>query len=270
MNLKRFEDLTFQDDFIFGCVMHEKKLCKRLLEIILGLKIRDIKYLEEQKTINLSVVGKSVRLDVYVEDDQRTIYNVEMQTTNPKNLPERSRYYLGLIDLNNLMKGEDYRELKKTIIVFICPEDIFGRGRSIYTFKNFCVQEKDLELGDGAIKIFLNAKGTKGEVSPELRAFLDYVKDGRVSDTYTQELDNAVLKGKSSEEWRLDYMKLLANYMDIRRESHEEGREEGRFEKALEDIKKIMRKLKLSEDDAMDTLEIPMEERDSYRKFLNK
>lgn len=77
--------------------MKNKALCKELLEIILEVKIRDITYPEEQKTIKIIRDARSIRLDVYVEDDQNTVYNVEMQTTNPGNLPKRTRYYQGLI-----------------------------------------------------------------------------------------------------------------------------------------------------------------------------
>ena len=36
---------------------------------------------------------KSVRLDIYVEDGKETVYNIEMQTTENKNLSKRTRYY---------------------------------------------------------------------------------------------------------------------------------------------------------------------------------
>ena len=103
---KRIEELEIWDDFMFGAVMSNKELCKHLLEIILQKKIKDIRYTELQKAINLQYDAKSIRLDVYVEDDTESVYNIEIQTTNEKNLPKRSRYYQGMIDLNVLDKGE--------------------------------------------------------------------------------------------------------------------------------------------------------------------
>lgn len=38
-------------------------------------------------------------MDVYVEDDNNTVFDIEMQTTKQKDLPKRSRYYQGMIDL---------------------------------------------------------------------------------------------------------------------------------------------------------------------------
>ena len=93
---KRLEELEIWDDFMFGAVMSNKELCKHLLEIILQKKIKDIRYTELQKAINLQYDAKSIRLDVYVEDDTESVYNIEIQTTNEKNLPKRSRYYQGM------------------------------------------------------------------------------------------------------------------------------------------------------------------------------
>ena len=100
LRTQKYHELGFVNDFMFAKVMRNRKLCKQLLEVILDVAIEHIEYLEEQKTIDHTVDAKSVRLDVYVKDDKHTIYNVEMQTSNPKNLPKRSRYYQGMIDLN--------------------------------------------------------------------------------------------------------------------------------------------------------------------------
>ena len=64
--IKTFDELTFCDDFLFGNVMSDEKLCKELLEIILGVKIRKIKYPEGQKSIKITRGSKGIRLDVYL------------------------------------------------------------------------------------------------------------------------------------------------------------------------------------------------------------
>lgn len=83
--------------------------------------------------IKHSYDGKGVRLDVYAADDEKTVYDIEMQATSNKNLPKRSRYYQGMIDLNLIKKGEDYKTLRKSYIIFICIFDPFGK---IYTVMN--------------------------------------------------------------------------------------------------------------------------------------
>ena len=139
---KEYDKLRITDDFMFAKVMRNQKLCKKLLEVILNVKIDKIEYCEEQKTIDITKDAKSIRLDVYVRDGRDTIYNVEMQTVDTKNLPKRSRYYQGLIDLNLIEKGEVYNKLNKSYVIFICMSDVFKKGRHIYTFENICIEEK--------------------------------------------------------------------------------------------------------------------------------
>ena len=75
--IKPWEELSFQDDYMFKRVMSHKRFCKRMLEKILRLEIRDIRYLEDEKTIKTAYESKGIRLDVYVEDDRNTVYNVD-------------------------------------------------------------------------------------------------------------------------------------------------------------------------------------------------
>ena len=46
---KKFEDLTFSDDFLFGIIMRNPKYCKPFLETILNVRISRIEYPEGQK-----------------------------------------------------------------------------------------------------------------------------------------------------------------------------------------------------------------------------
>jgi len=75
---KEWEELGISNDFIFGKVMQDPKLCKKLLEIILHVKIKWISFPVRQKSIEIYDDAKGIRLDVYVDDDKGTVYNVEM------------------------------------------------------------------------------------------------------------------------------------------------------------------------------------------------
>ena len=205
---KQLEELTIIDDFMFGAVMSEPKLCKPLLESIFNVEIERIEYPDLQKVIDKQYRSKAVRLDVYVSDGKGTVYNVEIQTTEKKNLPKRTRYYQGMIDMNILDKGQDYMNLKKCYIIFICNYDPFKAGRYIYTFKNQCQEDDSIYLGDEATKIILNTKGVKGEISDVLKDTLSFM-DGKIPETeYAKELESAVAEVKKSEKWRREYMTL--------------------------------------------------------------
>ena len=45
-------------------------------------KSAPLHYQAFEKTVNLRLDGKSIRLDVYVEDEEGRVYDIEMQCTN--------------------------------------------------------------------------------------------------------------------------------------------------------------------------------------------
>ncbi len=230
--IKPWEELTIRDDYIFKRVMQQKRICKKMLQRILHIKIRKIVYLDKEKAFKDTYMGKGIRLDVYAKDDKNTIYNIEMQMRNPgsDSLAKRTRYYQSMIDADLLAAGADYDELNETIIIFICPFDPFDAGRHIYTFRNFCTEDKALPLQDGATKIFLSTKGTMKDVDDKVKAFLNYV-DGIISDDeLVQEIDKTIDTLKQTEQERVSYMTLAMKLMDERKEGRREGREEGKRE----------------------------------------
>ena len=97
---KTIQQLNLSDDFLFAKVMADSEICRRVLEKILKVPIRKVEAPATQRTIDLLFEGKGVRLDVYVNDDEGTVYNIEMQCNKKRNLPKRTRYYAGSIDLD--------------------------------------------------------------------------------------------------------------------------------------------------------------------------
>ena len=79
--MKPYDELEFVDDFVFCKVMRREEICKKVIELILGVKIKSIRTFDSQHAIELTANGKGVRLDVIVDDDEGTIYNIEMQTS---------------------------------------------------------------------------------------------------------------------------------------------------------------------------------------------
>jgi len=198
---------------------NNEELCKELLEIILGRKVRKINYLAKQKVIDITSDGKGVRLDVYLEDDEDTVFDIEMQTATKKNLPKRTRYYQGMIDLNLIEKGADYKDLKKSFIIFICLENPFKKNLHLYTFENRCNEDVELYLEDESTKVILTPDGCADDVSDELSDFLDFIAGKGGDSQFVQKLNKAVERARNKEEWRMEYMTLLMRD----REKREEG-----------------------------------------------
>ncbi|MCI9270610.1 MAG: hypothetical protein HFH11_05610 [Dorea sp.] len=119
-----------------------------------------------------------------------------------------------MIDLNILEKGDNYKDLKCSFVIFVCTFDLFGEGRCIYTFENRCIQNLDLGFGDDTTKIILNTNGTMDDITPELKKLLDFIDGKEPGDDFTRELDEEVQSVRKSEKWRLDYMTLQMHYQE--------------------------------------------------------
>ena len=199
---------------------------EELLEMILGKKIRDLRYAE----VDQSMDNKGVCLDAYLEDSDNTVCGIEMQTTKKGDLPKLARYCHRVSDLNFLEKGKDYRELKKSYVIFFCKENPFKKGRHLYRFENFCNEDKELSLGDDTTTVFLTPDGWEKDISEELLDFLEYLAGRGGNSSFVKRLDKAVCQARSRDEWRSEYMHLDSLFLEKYAEGKEEGLTEGRME----------------------------------------
>ena len=87
-----WDDLTIINDFVFCKTMLNPELCKDVLEAILQVPIERIEYVGRQEELDTDPENKGVRLDVYVRDGRGTVYDVEMQSSDTRELPQRTRY----------------------------------------------------------------------------------------------------------------------------------------------------------------------------------
>ena len=242
-HMPKWQDATITENFLFEKVMHNKRICKRLIEKILDITIQSIEFPEAEKSITIRRDSKSVRLDVYVTDDTGRVYDIEMQCTNPfdDELVKRTRYYQGMIDMDLIDKGMNYTELNSTYIIFICTFDLFGLGYPMYTFRNVCLEDNTLELNDGTTKLFLNSTSVIPYDSPDtfpysnldddIFYFLQYINGHAPQGKFVNEIDTEVGKVKESKEMEKSYMTYAMEIERHRREAKNIGiaigREEG-------------------------------------------
>ena len=279
---RKWESLTLMDNFIFQKTMQSNpELCRELCEKILRRKIHHIVFPESEKTVQMRRESKGIRLDVYLRADADDYIVLEMQPVNRGFIPKRSRYYQSLSDLDCLERGQDYEEMDNSIIAFICGFDLFGRGLAMYTFRNICVEDTALELGDGTTKMFLNIKAVteewKGEdeatakarakaeenkqLNKELLPFYDYLCGLPTEDDFVKRLDVAVQKVKSNEKWRLDYVMYDVEMRDREREAKDVA--------ITDNIRNLMQNMKWSLQQAMDALSIAPAKQQQYALMLN-
>ena len=221
-----FEDLQFTDHFMFEKVLMDEDICRELLERLLKIRVTKLVYHDIEKVIEPYYESRGIRLDVYVKDSDK-VYDIELQNTKVPDLGKRCRYYQSMLDVDNLIKNQDYSELPQSFIIFICTFDPFSKKLPIYTLKIFCEEDKSVELkNDAVIKIF-NTKDYNKEKDVEICNFLEYIELGKPADNFTTKIDSTITKIKQQESFKREYAMRHPYITDIRREAIEEGIQQG-------------------------------------------
>ena len=60
---KTIQELNLADDFLFGKVMSDNEICRKVLEKILNVPIKKVEFPVTQKTIDILLDSKGIRLD---------------------------------------------------------------------------------------------------------------------------------------------------------------------------------------------------------------
>ena len=265
---KSYDELTFADNFLFCKILEsDKELCKDLIELLLEIKIDHLEPPIAERTMQESFDAKSVRFDVYTKDDKR-IFDLEMQTTDPNNLPKRARYYQSVIDMDNLSHGESYIKLKDSYVIFLCLDDVFKKGLGVYFFENMCRQDSRIKLKDRAYKIFFNAENCDKLKTEEQKDFFKFLKGSKASSSLSKRIEEKVEFAKKNPEWRRNYMTWQQTIDEEKALAFEEGKSEGSQAKAIENARNFLKLNKLSSEEIAACCSLPLEQVLALQKEL--
>ena len=116
-------DVVFQ--ILFGEVGSEE-ITKDLLNTVLEEKVEDVK-LNENIVLRREIPKEKMGIvDVLAKVNGKEYCNIEMQLTNKKNIIKRLLYYLSKQYIKGVKEGEDYSELKRTIVILIADFELGG------------------------------------------------------------------------------------------------------------------------------------------------
>lgn len=230
-NLIPLQELNLTSRFLFDEVLEDPQIHQDVLGIIFQRDIPLLEKNETEKELRVSPLLRSIRMDVFSMDEEKAVYNTEMQQKRRADLAKRSRYYQSLVDAGLLEPGvPDYNRLNTSYIIMIMPFDLFGYKKYVYTFRARCEEEPECLLEDGATRIFLNTRGENDdEVPRELAEFLHYLEettDERAASTNSQRIKRIhrrVRKVRLSEEVGVKYMQAWEEKYYEKQEAREEG-----------------------------------------------
>lgn len=270
----------FTKSLMFAKVMEDPELCREFIQRLFpkrrvnDVKVQEIGTVQTEATLIPGVYSKYIRLDVLFEDEAGW-YNIEMQTAEQEDLPQRGRYYSAVLDVNHLETGKPYGDLKPSYVIFVCRFDHYGLGEAVYTFERFD-KKKQLSCEDGSYIIILNTECAEERVPVELRPLFQYIKTESVdpNDSFVSMIHRRVLKYQYDEEVAYS-MTLEEDFLREREKAERKGREiglaEGR-EAGLAEMQERLNKLglRLRELGRLDDLFRSMEDADYQQKLLEE
>ena len=155
---KRIRGKTLMDDKFMSAFFKDfPEGMELVLQIIIDRPDLEVMEMEVQMTMT-NLYGRSIRMDVIARDEQGIVYNVEVQKADKGAGYKRAKYHSSMLDAaNKNMIGENFDILPKTIVIFICENDIIKAGKPLYRI-NRHVEETGEIFKDDAQIIYVNGQ----------------------------------------------------------------------------------------------------------------
>ena len=236
--------LTLMDDIFIKIVLQDKRCTEFILQVIMENDSLRLKEQCIQKDIP-NVHGHSLVLDCFCEDKEHNLYNIEIQNDSQEAIPKRARFHTSLIDIHSLKKGQNFKQLPKTYVIFITAKDIFKQKLQVYHIERI-IKENGQPFDDDSYIIYFNTSKIENNSLGRL------AEDFHTNDP--KQMHSAILSTRVAELKSTDLIQKGDKNMNIlleryRQAALEEGREEGSEKLAqlmgilaekgrLEDIKK--------------------------------
>ena len=145
-NNEEQELLDIKNDYVFKRTFGYKgdeEVTKVLLRDILGMKVNEIDLDVNPITEKELMDDKLGIMDIASVVNDNVQVDIEMQVVNKNNIEKRIMYYWNAYYQKSISKGDDYGELKRTIIILIADFEIKGIEQAKKYFTEWEIREKD-------------------------------------------------------------------------------------------------------------------------------
>ena len=261
-------NMTLMSDAFMRNVFIIQDCAEYVLQIILqrnDFQIIDIITQKDLKNLH----GRSIMVDFIARCTDGSLLSIEVQQENEGASPERARYTSGMMDMNILDPGKDFKDLPESFTIFITRNDVLQKGLPIYHIERV-IRETGDDFGDRAHIIYVNARI---QDDTELGRLMHDFHCKKADDMYSNVLADRVRMLKETPKGVDDMCRELEQlYLDGKNEGIEQGIEKG-IERGtvlttLSNIRNLMETLGLTIDAAMSALKVPEKERQTYTNLL--
>lgn len=291
--------LDFKNDVLFKYTLSNDQdpgclyLLRMILKDVAGIESKSIKVTNPDLNPE-HIEDKDMILDICVEDEQGQIINVEMQNSTLSRMQyQRFQIYGATLLSRQKKKGDDYITNIHRVYQIIFVDDIdkdnlmlidryISRNVNGQVEKHYLITRIYIYLP--YIHILLQEKPLNQFSELELAIYI--FKNGIDDDIMMMKEEVVKIMSKKLEDFNQDeILKDMALKRDLNRATHEaekkdmyrlgklegkeEGINEGFFQATAESIVSVMDNLQLTIEEAMDALNIPIDSKVEYMRYIN-
>lgn len=274
-------ELKMKSDIMFKAFYGRKEneeFLQDFLESVLGEKIKIKKVMHDVRLEQLAKEQKFGILDLGVELEDGEFINVEIQIKNYKNIEKRTTFYACKKLIEQLGPGEDYRQLKPTIIIAILDYSFIKLPEYITETVRVAKEHREYEINNDVKYYYIELEKFRNQ-NPDMTkrinqwsAFLDMERSDllemacKENDKVKRAVENYEVLTGDEEVKRLAEIRLMSKLeeksaLDCAREDGIEegkkiGREIGREQERRETIEKLRKIAKKLKEQKMQTKQI--------------
>ena len=243
-DLRILEGFRLLDDDFMTMVFEENiEATELLLNIILerdDLRVTRVVVQKEEKN---PIAGKrTIKLDIYAEDGEGKVYDVEIQRQDAGADVHRARFHSSVLDTRMLHAQQEFKELHDSYVIFITENDVLGKGLPLY-HADRVIRETGEMFGDGSHIIYVNG-AYKNDQDPIGKLMHDFRCTNAV-DMFYPVLASQVRYFKETEGGRGKVCKAIEDTIKKRR-----------IDILTESIKNLMESMKWTAEEAIAALKL--------------
>ena len=245
---KELKLLSPKNDYTFKRLFGHKgneEITKGLLSAILQKKINEID-LDKNKILEKDLLTEKIGvLDVRAIIDGDVNCDIEVQIVDYKDIQERILYYWSKLYIREIKEGEDYKDLKKVIIILITDYEIEELRKIEKTLSKWQIREenyKNIVLTEKLEFYILELPKNKRykNMSKELKNWVKFIENPeemKMSEIEDKNIKKAMneLKGMSEDEYEQDMALrreiFLHDQASMKKHAYEDGEKFGKEER---------------------------------------
>lgn len=151
--------MQLTSDLFFGVSMEDTKVCEEFFHIITEIKLEVLEVKNQYAILNLT--SHSIVMDIYGRLINDKYINLEMHPQSGEDRIKRIRYNISSIDIDNLRKGENYRELSDVYTIYITTADFLGTKKVVNHIVRM-VEDTDVTAANGVHEYYVSLSGQVG------------------------------------------------------------------------------------------------------------